>query len=196
MDNNVYEIMNRIKERNNLIKEPSIKIIPKNNSLKKASIILSIFSLFLGFLIYAKKDENANFLKENFGIEVNFSKINKTCEKFIDKFLTFEYDFIKNKDESLVSLNDSYIELGDNKFYNSSLKVYSIDDGIVTNVNSNEIVIEHDNGIIAKYSNIVNPYVFKFDRINEYQTIALFNEYLYLLFYKDGNLISYEEIYN
>ena len=32
--------------------------------------------------------------------------------------------------------------------------------------------------------------------IKEYQVIALFNDYIELYFYKDGNIINYEEIYS
>ena len=108
----------------------------------------------------------------------------------------FEYSFDKNSKENYVSLNDSYIGLGDNKYYNSSQKVYAIDDGIVTKLDGNNIYVEHDNGVIAKYHNINNPFVFKYDRIKEYQVIALFNDYIELYFYKDGNIINYEEIYS
>ncbi len=194
---NMYEIMDRIKNRNSLIK-PSNENNKKENSrgLKKGIILLSLLCTVLSFLIYAKKDENAEFLKDNFGIEINFAKLNEKCEKFINKFMVFEYSFNKNSKENYVSLNESYIGLGDNKYYNSSLKVYAIDDGIVTKLDDNNIYVEHDNGVIAKYHNINNPFVLKYDRIKEYQVIALFNDYIELYFYKDGNIINYEEIYS
>lgn len=197
MMENMYEIMDRIKNRNSLIK-PTIKNNDKNNNkgLKNAIIFLSFLSLILGFLIYAKKDENAEFLKDNFGIEVNFAKLNEKCEKFINNFMVYEYSFHKLKSDDYVSLNDSYIGIGENRYYNSSLRVYAIDDGVVTNVEDEFIYIEHDNGIVAKYQNIANPLVNKFDRIKEYQVIALFNEFIELYFYKDGCIVSYEEIYN
>lgn len=197
----VDDIVERIKNRKKLIttgEEISVEQEQNSNSkvFKISIFIFSIFSLILGFLIYAKKDENGKFLKETFNIEVNFSIINKKAQKILDKFLVFEYDFMKNKNDQFVGLSDSYIGLGNNEYTNSSLNVYAIENGVVTGVNHNSIVIEHDNGVIAQYNKISEIFVYKFDRVKEYQIIGIMNEKIEMNFYYDGVKIDYEEIYS
>lgn len=189
------DIIKRIKERNSLI-ESKITIKKKSNiSYKIGMSIMSIFIVFLLLMIYAKKDENGNFLKKTFNIDVSFAKINEKADQLINKFLVFEYNFAKNNDDIYVGLNDSYIEIDDNEFYNSSSKVYAVFSGVVTYVNENIVYIEHDNGVIAKYYNVHEPLVFVYDRVKEYQVIGYFNESVRILFYKDGKNINYEEIF-
>lgn len=193
---NMNDILERIRQRNTLIKQKTNVIKKEYKGFKNASILLMIFSLLLLFLIYAKKDENGNFLKEKLGIEANFAKVNKTLEDFIDNFMVYEYE-LKSKDkENFVGLSDSYIKIEENKYINSSMQVYSVEDGVVTDVKNNLIIIEHDEGYICVYKNIYNPNVYKYDRVKEYQNIAFFQDYIELNFYKDGIAINYEEIYS
>lgn len=195
---NIDEIVDRIKNRNSLISNEEEKNIKKEHhyGMNCSLILLSLFSLILGILIYAKKDENGSFLKEKFDIDVNFSEINDSIEVFINKFFVFEYNLNKKNNDQYVGLSDSYIGLGNNKYTNSSYKVYAIDDGIVTCVKDTSIKVEHDNGVIVMYSNIIEPLVYKYDRVKEYQIIANMNENIEMLFYQNGTLINYEEIYS
>ncbi len=194
----IDEIIDRIKSRNSLIaNEKNLK--PKKEQhygIKCSLVLLSLFSLILSILIYAKKDENGNFLKENFDINVNFSEINDNIEVFIKKFFVFEYNFHKKNNDKYVGLSDSYIGLGNNQYTNSSYKVYAIANGLVTNVEYTSIKIEHDNGIVAIYSNVIEPLVYTYDRVKEYQIIANMNENIEMLFYQNGKIINYEEIYS
>lgn len=192
---NSNDIIKRIQERNSVLENKIETKKRKNVSYRLSMCVMSLFVVLMLLMIYAKKDENGNFLKKTFNIDVNFAKINEKAEQLINKLLVFEFNLKNDNKEAYVGLNESYIELDDNQFYNSSNKVYAVFSGVVSYVNETTIYIEHDNGVVAKYYNVIEPMVYVYDRVKEYQTIASLNESITILFYKNGKNIRYEEIF-
>ena len=85
------KIKNRIQNRRNTSKEVDVEVIELERVYTKPSkfykismFTLIIMALFLSVAVYAKKDENGKFLKETFGINVNFVSFNKTINKLIN----------------------------------------------------------------------------------------------------------------
>ena len=82
-----FESKNRIRKRRyDLLKQEIDKSNysskNKSKSLSFLSSLCILCSIALGVLIYGKNDENGKWIKENFGIEVSFSKVNSYISKY------------------------------------------------------------------------------------------------------------------
>ena len=99
----VYATKNRIRKRRyNLLKEEANKEYlnnknTKNKALSFLSSLCVLFSIALSVLIYGKTDENGKWLKENFGIEFSFNKVNEIMSKYTNYLLDFDIFTFFNK---------------------------------------------------------------------------------------------------
>ena len=195
------KIKNRIQNRRNSSKEVDIDVIEINkvytnpSKLYKYSMfILIVLALFLSVALYAKKDENGNFLKTIFGVNVNFSSFNKTINKLLDFRVV---DSILTNDVS-VSNVPSYIHMGNDKYVNGGSEVTSVDDGVVTYVYSDEngylVIVENDSGFRSVYSSLFDINVKVNDRIYFDSVIGVVEESVHIVFSKDNEKITYEQV--
>ena len=198
-----FEAKNRIRKRRyDLLKQEAYNI--DNVKDKKKSKILSflsslclLLSITLSVLIYGKNDENGKWLKDNFGIELSFSKINNTMSKYIDNILDFDiFSFLK--DDKPVSIEPFYYNLGNNIFEPYSNEITSIGDGTVVFVGENDtknvVIIQHDLGYSATYIGLEDVLVKKYDRVEDKSAIGISFEPIQINFEKESVSISYEEV--
>ena len=87
------KIKNRIQNRRNCSKEVDVEVVEMERMYSKPSRLykitmftLVVMAIFLSVAVYAKKDENGKFLKDTFGVNINFASFNKTLR-------TKEYPF-------------------------------------------------------------------------------------------------------
>lgn len=197
----VEEIKNRIQNRRNCSKEVDLenleieKIYSKPSKLYRYSMfVLVVMAMFLSVALYAKKDENGNFLKSTFGINVNFNSFNKTMNKLLDFRVV---DSIIDKD-SLVSNTPNYIHMGEDIYVNGGSTVTSIDDGVVTYINNDEngylVIVENDSGFRSVYSSLVDINVNINDRLYFDSIIGVVEEQVKIVFSKDNEKLTYEQV--
>jgi len=205
MNNNAKERIH--KRRYELIKEEANKTgndaiyynkKEKSSVLSFLSSLCIIASIALGVLIYGKNDVNGKWLKDNFGIEFSFAKINETMSKYTDYLLDFDiFSFLK-KNDLPVNYEPDYTYLGNNNYEASSNMITSIGEGTVVFVGEeNEkhiIIIQHDLGYTASYFGLEECFVKKYDRVNDKDNIGSSYEYISIKFEKDSEEISYEEV--
>lgn len=158
--------------------------------------IFAILSILLGFLIYAKKDANARFLKENFNINVDFTSLNESISKTLSSL--FSFGLQDNKIE-MVNANIQYLNLGENNYKTLDNSVCMLDDGIILgsykeNNNTYSVIVSYENGVVASYSNLYSINVMNYDKLKENDVIGSYNTSFKALFKKDGKLISINEI--
>ena len=195
------KIKNRIQNRRNNSKEVDVEVVEMERLYTKPSkfykfimFALVIMALFLSIAVYAKKDENGNFLKDKFGINVNFASFNKTMNKLIN-FRVFNTVVTG---DATVSNVPNYVHLGEDIYINGGSEITSIDDGVVTYVYSDEtgylVIVENDSGFRSVYSNLVDVSVKINDRVYFDSVIGVVNEEVKIVFSKNNEKITYEQV--
>lgn len=195
------KIKNRIQNRRSSSKEVDLEVMEIQKAYSKPGKIykitmfaLVIMALFLSVAVYAKKDEKGVFLKDTFGVNVNFSSFNKTMNKLINFRVV---DTIVTGDIA-VSNVPNYVHMGEDIYVNGSSEVKSIDDGAVTYIYSDEtgylVIVENDSGFRSVYSNLVDVSVKVNDRIYFDSVIGVVEEAVKIVFSKDNEKITYEQV--
>lgn len=172
------------------------KVEKKNKVLTFLSILMIGLSLVLGVMIYAKKDENGAFLKENFNISVNFKTFNSKVNTIVNDLFEFDLSANDKKDE-MVSSPVMYIELGNDMYSSDSSSVSMLHNGTVLGVYEDDysysILINYENGVLASYSNLIEVNVKQYDELNKGDLFGTYEESFKVLFKKDNVIISYDE---
>lgn len=195
------EIKSRIQNRRNCSKELDVEIIEYEKKYAKPSkfykismFCLMAMFLFLSVAVYAKKDENGKFLRDNLGIDVNFASFNKTMNKLIN-FRSIEN--IANGDLA-VSNVPGYIHLGEDLYTSDGSEVKSIDDGVVTYIYNDEngylVIVENDSGFRSTYMNLTDVSVKINDRVYFDSVLGVVEDNVKILFSKDNKKITYEQV--
>ena len=159
--------------------------------------IFAILSILLGFLIYAKKDSNARFLKENFNINADFTSLNESISKALNSL--FSFGLQDNKEIETVNANIQYLNLGENNYKTLDKSVCMIDDGIILGSykeknDTYSVIVSYENGVVDSYSNLSSINVMNYDKLKENDVIGSYYDSFKALFKKDGRLISINEI--
>lgn len=196
------KIKNRIQNRRNSSKDVDVEVVKLEKAYSKPSgfykismFTMIIMALFLSIAVYAKKDENGKFLKDTFGININFTSFNETMNKLINFRAV---NNIASGDDSPVSNVPNYVHMGNDIYVNGSSEVKSIDDGVVTYVYSDEIgylvIVENDSGFRSVYSNLVDVSVKVNDRIYFDSVIGVVEDEVKIIFSKNNEKITYEQV--
>lgn len=173
-------------------------MIKKSTALKfLVLVILTILTLILlkndkfksNFYKYIYED-NISFAQINkwyqdkFGSSLPFSKYFETITPVFNEKLNYK-EANKYKDGVSLLVEDNYL-------------VPAIDSGIVIFIGEKEgygntIIIQQENGIDLWYSNLKEINLKLYDYIKDGSLIGVSNSNLYLVFYKDGEVIDYQE---
>ena len=173
-------------------------MIKKSTALKfLVLVILTILNLILlkndqfktNFYKYVYED-NISFAKINkwyqdkFGSSLPFSKYFETITPVFNEKLNYK-EANKYKDGVSLLVEDNYL-------------VPAIDSGIVIFIGEKEgygntIIIQQENGIDLWYSNLKEINLKLYDYVKDGSLIGVSNSNLYLVFYKDGEVIDYQE---
>ena len=189
------KINNRINKRKNK-SNFNVKEKEQGSLYKVVTSIMTVYVLFMSFAIYAKKDENASVFNNIFNTEINFKSFNKTLNKLIDLRV------IDNSSEQLhdqvVSSDVVYVGVGGDYYISDGNLVIALDDGVVTYVNGKDdsytIIVEYDSGFRATYNDVLEVNVFVNDRVYRDDIIGGYSEKVEIIFIKDSEKITYEEV--
>ena len=196
----IDRIRNRIQSRRGSSQEVIIDVEEVERKYSKPSkfykismFILIIMAMFLSVAVYAKKDEKGSFLKENLGVNINFASFNKVMNNLLNFRVV---DTIT--DDVPVSNVPNYVHMGDDVYVNGGSEVTSIDDGVVTYIYNDEtgylVIVENDSGFRSVYSNLVDVGVKVNDRIYFDSVIGVVEEQVTIVFSKNNEKITYEQV--
>lgn len=198
--NEIEKIKRRIDKRKHHIRiDDEVKVMDKANKSNLFKIVMSIMTLyvlFMSFAIYARKDESGTMINSIFNTNVNFTKFNNTLNKFLN-FKVVETPNTPLLDQA-VSSDVNYINLGDDYYTSDGNMVVSMFDGIVSYVNGKDnnytVIVEYNNGVRATYNNVNEVNVYVNDVVYQNDILGTFNEKVGIIFIKDNEKISYEEV--
>ena len=148
----------------------------KTTIWRTLSLLMMIFTMAMGFLIYAKKDENGSFLKEHFNIFNNQNALGN---------------------EQTVNGSVAYINEGENYFSYETNEVRMLKPGTILFTSSDSegqiVIASLDNGVVATYFMLQTIEVKVYDQLKEGDTLGTYNGKFKVLFSKENHLIKYEE---
>ena len=190
--------LERIKRKHRIKKE----VKKSDNYLNK--IILTII-LTLVLLISIKsspsfKKKIYNYIYED---NISFSKINDYYKKYLGPFLPFD-NILKDNTKSVFNeklnyYNSSKYLDGVKLIVDNNYLVPSLKGGLVVYVGEkdkygNTVIIQGSDGVDIWYCNITNVSVKLYDYVDGGSLIGnTIDDNLYLVFKKDGEVISYED---
>ena len=191
-----------------MTKEDYLKRIKsnKNKNYRESIIKRTLLSVIfiLSILIVSNLSDKFKSLvkKELLENTFNFSKINALYKKYVTKINPIKP---KGDDTSLVSsahgLNysksEDYLD-GVKLTVDSEYPVKMLDSGLVVYIGEKEgygscIVVKQSNGIDVIYGNITDTNIKVYDYIEKGTIIGNANEYLYLVFQKEGETLDYKK---
>jgi hypothetical protein len=186
---------NLIKRKKSNLKEEALNLSKRKSLYKGVMVVMTIYALFMGFAIYAKKDTNATYFNSIFKTNINFNEFNERINNLLD--LHIISDSIKDEDLT-VSGSVNYIELGDDYYISDGSLATSIDSGIVSYVNGKDdnytVIINYDNGVMATYYDLVEVNVFNNDRVYMGDILGSYNEKVKIVFIRNDEKITYEDV--
>ena len=183
-------IRSRINNRPLPVKEKKI--------IKVFNAFLVILLIGIGSLMYFKYDENGTIIKKIFGIDVSFKAINQNVELFINETLNIKSDLQENEVQN-VTLDDPYINMGENNYATASKSILALKDGkVITRSYQNEyqyfIAIEYENNTKALYTHVDEVNVEVGDNIKTNQIIGKYlGDTFNCVFTENDIVITYEE---
>lgn len=191
-----------------MTKEEYLKRIKSNKnknyreSIIKRTLLSVIFILII--LIASNLSDKFKSLVKNELLEntFNFSKINALYKKYVTKINPIKP---KGDDTSLVcsahglnySKSEDYLD-GVKLTVDSEYPVKMLDSGLVVYIGEKEgygssVVVKQSNGIDVIYGNITDTNIKVYDYIEKGTIIGNANEYLYLVFQKEGETLDYKK---
>lgn len=101
-------------------------------------------------------------------------------------------DFLEDEP---VSQLVNYQEISEHTFVGNDEYIYALEDGIIQEVTETKIVVAYQNGVNATYSSFATSQVKAYDRIKVGERIATYEQNFQLHLTKNGQSITYEEIF-
>ena len=131
---------------------------------------------------------------------ISFAPINKLYKKYLGNNTFFENKLIVKPvfNEKLLYSNKEKYKDGLNLSVEKNYLVPSLDEGLVIfsgkkDGYGNVVIIQQIDGIDVWYGNLSNVNVNLYDYIDKGSLIGNCDNNLYLVFYKDGKILDYEE---
>lgn len=181
-----------------------------NNKSYKINFFSFFSRLFLScicvlcVLVYLKKNPNMKeiFYKKVYESNFDFAVINKLYNTYFGGTLPFSDLFDKNSEmvfNEKLFYNESYQYLdGVRLNVGSNYLVPILNEGLVIFIGfkegyGNTVIIQQADGVNVWYSNISNVSFKLYDYVSKGDFLGECNEFLYLVFKKDGNVLDYKD---
>lgn len=164
------------------------------------SKILITIVLMLIILILIKSSVNFKtlFYKEVYNTNISFAPISNLYDKYIGSLNIFPSSLIETVfyEDLVYNTKESY-EAGVKLKLDSNLVPIN-ESGIVVYIGEKEnygntIIIQRIDGIDEWYGGIINTELKLYDYVEKGTLLGEVDEYLYLVYKKDGNILNYEE---
>lgn len=196
----IDKITNRINKRKKRVDiNAEIKEFDHNKSSNLYKVlmgIMTVYTIFMSFAIYARKDENATLINNVFNSDINFSSFNKVLNKLLNVRIIDNVD--NDLDSSLVSANVEYFSMGNDYYTSEGNLLVAMDDGVITYVNGKDnnytIIVEYDCGVRATYNEVNELNIFVNDRIYKEDILGSFDDQVHIIFIRNNNKVTYEEV--
>lgn len=188
-------------ERNKVLKE---RLVLKK-SVKRLinQTLISIIILLIG-LIVIKKDPSLkdNINKKLYEDSIEFTKVKNLYDKYFGDIIPVNNLLVQEEavfDEKLNYSNQEQYKDGVKLYVSNNYMVPVLRDGIVVFIGEKEgygntIVVEQTDGIDVFYSNIKEVDVKLYDYVEQGTLLGeVKDNYMYLVFQKEGNIIDYKK---
>lgn len=187
--------MEELEEIQRRMENPTENKKKRSLAYKIMMSMMLIIVLALGFLIYARVDENGSFLNRIFHTEFNFTQLNTKVNRFLDNM--FRFNLKDDTDDLPVSGSIQYEALENNYYRTEDQSVRMLKRGVVSYIetkdNQSFIMITYENGVVASYFDLYDPLIKTLDQLKAGDIIANYETQFKVLFQKGKQLISYEE---
>ena len=185
------------------------KYVKKKLVLKKSvrnfiTRVLIVVIIFLVGMILVKSNSKAknSILKQVYDTNFKFTKVKEIYQKYFGNILSIDKLALEDKqvfqEELTYQKSKSYLD-GVKLQVNDNYMVPALESGIVIFMGEKEgygntIVIEQIDGIDVYYSNISSDGIKLYDYVEKGSALGeVENNLLYLVFKKDGKVLSYEK---
>lgn len=163
------------------------------------TLITIIITLILLIIMKSSSTFKGNFYKYVYDTNFSFTKVSNLYNKYFGNILeipTYKEQTVFN--EKLNYKNKEKYYDGVKLTVDKNYLVNSQESGIVVFIGNKEkygnvIIIEQVNGIDMWYGNINNVSVKLYDYVSTGTPLGEANDYLYLVYKKDGNYLNYED---
>ncbi len=180
--------MDEIEEIQKRMEKGETKKAKRSTAYKIMMSFLIVLALALGFLIYARVDENGSVLNNIFHSNISFTSFNAKINRFLDNM--FRFNLKDNQDDLPVGGSVTYEASEDQS-------VRMLKRGVVSYMETKNqesfVMITYENGVVASYYELFDPIVKTLDQLKAGDVIASYETKFKVLFQKGNQLISYEE---
>ena len=187
--------MDEIEEIQKRMEKGETKKAKRSTAYKIMMSFLIVLALALGFLIYARVDENGSVLNNIFHSNISFTSFNAKINRFLDNM--FRFNLKDNQDDLPVGGSVTYGALEDNYYRSEDQSVRMLKRGVVSYMETKNqesfVMITYENGVVASYYELFDPIVKTLDQLKAGDVIASYETKFKVLFQKGNQLISYEE---
>lgn len=161
------------------------------------AIFLGLFSLCIGFLIYAHNDEDGVYISKIFHQDVSFAKFNAKINSFFDSFLSFTNREEAKEKPVLGEVN--YVQLGDDWYQSDSTAVSALTSGTVLYIteeaDSTYSAVLSYGSFEALYMNLTDVEVKAADRLKGGDSIGGYEGKFKCYFRQGERYLSYDQIF-
>lgn len=171
----------------------------KNSLVFFTRILISII-LTLIILIFTKSSNSfkTTFYKKVYSDNISFAPISKLYDKYIGKLDIFNNISLEPVFNESLIYNNKEEYLDGVKIKPVSNLVPINESGIIVYIGEKEgygntIIIQRIDGVDEWYGGIVNTNLKLYDYVTKGSMLGEIDEYLYLVYKKDGNILNYEE---
>lgn len=159
-------------------------------------LISIVLTLIILILIKSSNSFKTTFYKEVYNTNISFAPLTEIYNKYIGNL-----DILKKVEpvfSEKINYNNSENYLDGVKLNLDNNLVPINESGVVVFMGEKEgygntIIIQRIDGVDEWYGNIINTNVKLYDYVKKGTLLGEVNDYLYLVYKKDGNILNYEE---
>ena len=161
-------------------------------------LITIIITLIILIIMKSSNGFKTNFYKEVYSTNISFAPLTDLYNKYIGNLDIFNNISIQSvfNEELYYEKEEKYLD-GVKLELNSNLVPIN-ESGVVVYIGekkgyNNTVIIQRIDGVDEWYGGIINTNVKLYDYVEKGKLLGEIEEYLYLLYKKDGNILNYEE---
>ncbi len=165
-------------------------------------LITIIITLVILILMKSNSGFKNSFYEKVYNTSFSFAKVNKLYEKYVGSFPVLDkYNEAQPVfKETLTYKNKSKYKDGVKLEVESNYLVPISESGVVVFVGEKDgygksVIIQRIDGIDELYGNIDTVNVELYDYVKKGTLLGNCNDYLYLVYKKDGKVLNYEEVF-
>lgn len=176
----------------------SVKNIVVNFILK--TLIVAVITLVLLIVMRSSAKFKTMYYKYVYDTSITFTKFNNLYNKY---FKDLNLNKINTSTKTVSNEKLSYSKVtkykdGAKLLVSNNYTVHALESGIVVYIGDKEdygkvIIIQQINGIDLLYGNIDNTNYKLYDYVKKGDILGISNNYLYLVYKKDGKVLDYEK---